>query len=98
MDNAILGCERRDGECVVSEVDSVRDQNSLRGGADEFVALVVFESWSHIEAFNSAEVPRFVCGGPGMRNIVAARGSHGCSVRVVWSVEAFPQGHDGVDL
>ena len=76
---------------MISEGDRIRYYYGLRGGADELVALVVLQGWPDIESLNAPEVPKFEGGALGMDDDAAVWRSHGCSVRIVWSIDTFPR-------
>ena len=90
MDDAVLGCERGEGESLMLEGDCIQYYYGLQGSADELVALVVLQGWPDIESLNAPEVPKFEGGALSMDDDAAVWRSHGCNVEVVWAIDAFP--------
>lgn len=75
---------------MVTKEDCIGYDQGLCGAADDGVASVVLEGWSDVESINTTEVPGPAGGAFGMGDDSTAWGTHGCSVKVEWAVDAFP--------
>jgi hypothetical protein len=62
VDNGVGWCDRRDGEVVMTEVDSVRDAKGLGLGIDDAMAAVMLKGDANVEFVRAAEVPGVASG------------------------------------
>ncbi len=57
MDNGVGWCDGRDGEVVMTGVDSVRDAEGLGFGINDAMAVVMLKGDANIESVRAAKVP-----------------------------------------
>jgi hypothetical protein len=57
VDNGIGWCDSRDGEVVMTEVDSVQDVEGLGFGIDDAMAVVMLKGDANVECIRASEVP-----------------------------------------
>jgi hypothetical protein len=57
MDNGVIWCGGRDGEVVMTEVNSVRDAERLGFGINDAMAMVMLQGDTNVESVRAAEVP-----------------------------------------
>ena len=57
MDNGVGWCDGRNGEVVMTEVDSVGDAEGHGFGINDAMAAVVLQGDTNVESFRAVEVP-----------------------------------------
>jgi hypothetical protein len=57
VDNGVGWCDGRDGEVVMTGVDSVRDAEGLGFGINDAMAVVMLKGDANIESVRAAKVP-----------------------------------------
>ncbi len=57
VDNGVGWCDGRDGEVVMTNIDSVRDVEGLGFGFDDAMAEVMLKGDSNVESIRATEVP-----------------------------------------
>ncbi len=93
VDNGVGWCDGRDGEVVMTEVDSVGNEVGLSFGIDNAMAAVMLKGNADVKSIRAVEVP----GEESDWLIVGVVGAAGWeergSIVVEGAIEVFPGGH-----
>ncbi len=97
VDNGVGLCDGRDGEVVMTEVDSVGDAEGLGVGIDDTMAAVMLKGDTNVESVRAAEVPGAASGWPIVGDDRADKWEERGGLVVEGAIEVFPGGHAWCD-
>ncbi len=97
VDNSVGWCDGRDGEVVMTEVDSVGDAEGLGFGNNDVMAVVVLKGDANIESVRAAEVPGAASGWLIVGDDRAAKWEERGGIVVEGAIEVFPCRHAWCD-
>ncbi len=97
VDNNVSWCDGRDGEVVMTEVDSVGDAEGLGFGINDAMAAVMLQGDANIESVRAAEIPCAASGWLVVGDDRAAKWEERGGIVVEGAIEVFPGGHAWCD-
>jgi hypothetical protein len=93
VDNGVGWCDGRDGEVVMTEVNSVGDAVGLGFGIDDTMAAVMLKGDADVESVRAAEVPGAASGWLIVGDDRAAKWEERGGIVVEGAIEVIPGGH-----
>jgi hypothetical protein len=93
VDNGVGWCKGRDGEVVMTEVDSVRDAEGLGFGINDTMAAVMLKGDAKVESVRAAKVPGAATGWLIVGDDWAAEWEERGGIVVEGDIEVFPGKH-----
>jgi hypothetical protein len=97
VDNGVGWCDGRDGEVVMTEVNSVGDAEGLGFGIDDAMAAVMLQGDTNVETVRATEVPGAASGCFIVGDDRAAKWEERGCIVVEGAIEVFPGGHAWCD-